>query len=262
MRNDTIRHDDRPDLATPGRRRTLATIVGFGAMWGFAEATVGFLLHALPRLFAMPNMAGAIMFPLALLFMIGAIRATGRPSAAIGAATVAAAIKASSVALPMVRFVFVRNPSLAILAEGAVVTIAAAAGVVPFIRRDEDRPNVVRIAAAALGIAVGWRAMFLLVNVALGISGGIISKPMPVLIRFVTLDSLWNMALIALVVLLTGAPAVASRDASAAPDSRSARAWRASPGELIHLVAARPFTVAVLVALATAAEWGTALVPV
>ena len=49
-----------------------AQIVFFGALWGITEATLGFLLHFLP-----PTIAGIVMFPIAVLILVKAYKATG-----------------------------------------------------------------------------------------------------------------------------------------------------------------------------------------
>lgn len=265
----------------------LTTILTLGAFWGFAEATLGFALHTLPRILPVPNLAGAVMFPIALIFMVQAIEATRRPSAALAVAAVAAAIKASSLALPMVRFAFVRSPVLAILAEGAIVTAAAAAGLVPFSRIAERIGSTRRtgtrvgpaeplgfdlrtlrillaVAASALVISVAWRGAFLGLNAVLGITGGIMSKPPAVLLGFVTVDSLWNAGVIA-VVVAGGAVGRLTRRSSGNASGGSERlgprdsrpAWRAVFGTAWL----NPVGAAVALLLAVAFEWGLAAIP-
>jgi len=261
--------NDTTTNATPANGY-LTTILTLGALWGFAEATLGFALHTLPRILPVPNLAGAVMFPIALIFMVRAIEATRRPSAALAVAFVAAAIKASSLALPMVRFAFVRSPVLAILAEGGIVTVAAAAGLVPFSRlvardtggRRSAEPlgldlrtlrTLLAVTASALVISVAWRGAFLGLNLALGITGGIMSKPPAVLLSFVTVDSLWNAGVIAVAVAGSAVWAVTSN----AEGRRVRPVGRLIPAHaLLHPVGA---TVALLVAVAS--EWGLAALP-
>jgi hypothetical protein len=228
--------------------RFLTTVLTVGGLWGATEATLGFALHAMTRYLPVPNMAGAVMFPLAFLFMVLAIGRTGRSGAAMAVAVVAAGVKASSLILPVVSFHFVRSPVLAILAEGAVVTAAAAAGVLPFAtpssgRREDRVPGpggasvVARIAAATLVLAVAWRALFLGLNLVLGITGGIMSKPTGVLIQFLTVESLWNAGIITVTAVMAG--------------NRQVR------GSL----AFRPLWTAAILIGAVAVEWGTFLAP-
>ncbi len=234
------------ELNTKDRNAYVVTLLTIGGMWGMAEATLGFGLHTMARILPMPNTAGAIMFPLAFFFMVLAIRRTGYSSAAMAVAVVAAAIKASSLILPAVSFHFVRSPVLAILAEGAVVTVAAAAGSLRFFedRIGADVPahggrvaEMISLSAVALFVAVAWRVLFLGVNIALGITGGIMSKPVGVLVQFVTIDSLWNAGIIAFLVTL----------------------FRAMWTRAVTPV--RPLWTAAILVAAFATEWGANFVP-
>jgi hypothetical protein len=96
-------------------RNTIFAILFFGGAWGGLEATLGFLLHFLPRVTGFPRLAGFIMFPIGLLLLVAAAQATRKPASALGVAAVAAAVKLASLALPVVQWNFVRNPALAIL---------------------------------------------------------------------------------------------------------------------------------------------------
>lgn len=228
--------------------RAGAAVLWFGAVWGLLEATVGFGLHLLPRILPVPNVAGAVMFPLALLCMVAAVRSTGRPTAAMGTAIVAAAIKVASLALPVVSFAFVRSPVLAILAEGAIVTAAATAGLVPFARDGDARrfaSTTARVAIGAVGLSVGWRAAFLLLNAILGVQRGIMAKPASVIVRFATVEALGSALVIAAVVL------IATRRASRPASSRNAR---------LLLVVPAPAWGVLIATLAVAAELSGALV--
>ncbi len=253
---------------TPDWKRTVATILTFGAFWGFAEATLGFALHAVQRVLPLPNLSGAVMFPVALFFMVASIRTTGKPGAAMGAAIVAAAIKASSLALPVVRFAFVRSPVLAILAEGGIVTIGAAVGLMPFLTGASEngtrRTSVVRQAVAvfltALAISAAWRGAFLGLNVVLGITGGILSKPTAVLLRFVSVESVWNAVVIATgiaVVTLTKRPE-STRGVETGLQPRSA----VSSALIGTSWLAKPIVVTFALLLAIASEWGVAYIPI
>ena len=192
-------------------RSVKSQVLFFGALWGIAEGTLGFALHALPRIVPLPNLAGAVMFPVALLVMIAAIRTTGRPAAALGAAVVAASIKASTAALPAVPLLFVRNPVMAILAEGAIVSVAAsywmgsarAVGIAAGMRSMPER-TVASVAGWALAVSVGWRVLFLGMNFLLGIGDGILARPASAVTRFLVLESLWNAGLIVASVIALG----------------------------------------------------------
>ncbi|NBC30568.1 MAG: hypothetical protein GVY29_11340 [Spirochaetes bacterium] len=140
-------------------RNTVFAILFFGGIWGVLEATLGFLLHFLPRVTGFPRLAGFLMFPIGLIFLVAAAQATRKPASALGVAAVAAAVKLSSLALPVVQWGFVRNPALAILSEGLIVFVGLY--VVGFTKISA------RSVAAAIGVSLGWRGVFLLANVVL-----------------------------------------------------------------------------------------------
>jgi hypothetical protein len=169
-------------------RNTTFAILFFGATWGVLEATLGFLLHFLPRVTGFPRLAGFIMFPIGLIFLVAAAQATRKPASALGVAAVAATVKLASLALPVVQWSFVRNPALAILSEGLIVFVGLY--VTGFAKVN------VRSVATALGVSLGWRGVFLLANLALGIQGGIIARPSGALLQFVFVEGVVNAAII------------------------------------------------------------------
>ncbi len=97
------------------------TALFWGAAWGTTEATFGHLLHALP----VPGLAGSVMIPCAVYFMIRALRAAGRPSSMVLAAVFAALIKLADILLPGRGVLMALRPALAILTEGLVAALAA-----------------------------------------------------------------------------------------------------------------------------------------
>ena len=107
------------------RSAWIAAAVFFGGCWGAAEATLGFLLHLLGRVVPAAGLAGLVLFPVGVFFMLQAWRRTGRAAAVLAAAGTAAALKLSSAALPGVGWLFAANPALAILAEGLIVFAGA-----------------------------------------------------------------------------------------------------------------------------------------
>ena len=165
----------------------LSAVMFYGGLWGLAECTLGYPLHLLSRVIPVSAVAGTIMFPVGLLLMLGALRATGQASSALSAAAVTATIKALSLLLPSVSFQFVRNPLLAILAEGLTVFLVAGVCGIEGGRL---------LAPQALLMSVGWRVVFLAVNVALGLRGGILAKPAPELLRYLFFDSAVNAVII------------------------------------------------------------------
>jgi hypothetical protein len=239
------------ETARRAERGTLqSTVLFFGALWGIVEATLGFALHALPRVMPIPNLAGAVMFPVALLVMVAAIRATGRPAAAMGAAIVAASIKASSVALPMVPFLFVRNPVMAILAEGGIVTIAAMVWVRTPRSVQRYPAMIATVAGWALAVSLGWRALFLGMNLVLGITNGILARPVEMIAQFLVVESLWNAG-----VILLGGLLVAARVSSFFEHYRETRKIG-----IVSFSGYRVYSVLAIL-MAVAAEWGIATLP-
>jgi hypothetical protein len=90
----------------------------WGALWGLAEATAGYLLH----LMRMPGLAGFIMFPFGLLLISRAFRQSGTAATIFLTAVVAAGLKLFDLFLPGTDPMAVFRPALAILCEGLAVT--------------------------------------------------------------------------------------------------------------------------------------------
>lgn len=167
---------------------TISLIVLIGGAWGLVEATVGFALHLLRRVVELPGLTGYIMFPIGLFFMLAAVRRTGKPAAALAVAAVAAAVKLASGFLPSVPWIFVVNPALAILAEGAVVFVGAR-----LFRFNRSEAVVV----PAVIVSVAWRVAFLALVVLLPVQKGILMKGAPAILSFLLLESAVNGLLIA-----------------------------------------------------------------
>jgi len=87
----------------------------WGAAWGLAESTLGFVLHVL----RVPGLAGMLMIPIGAFFIFRAYRETDRPEAALAAAAVAAVLKLSGLLLPGDPVMTLR-PAAAILGEGLI----------------------------------------------------------------------------------------------------------------------------------------------
>lgn len=97
----------------------LSAIVFWGAAWGFAEATLGYVLHMLH----VPAV-GAWMFPVALFCMFAAMRHSGQASTPFAVAAVAAAVKLSDLLfIAPLPFWYVTNPAGHILIEGAMTAL-------------------------------------------------------------------------------------------------------------------------------------------
>ena len=189
-----------------GDCRQISAVLFFGGLWGFTEATLGFLLHLLPRMTGIPPMAGLVLFPIGVGFMLCAVSRTGSPSSAVLVALVAAAIKASSVVLAPVTWVFVQNPVISILLEGLVVWLAV--GLFSFGVRTRWVP------VQAFAAAAGWRGLFVLAHIFLGLRWGLMQRGGGAVAQFLLLDSLINAVLITLMVYAGTPRRVADRTGS------------------------------------------------
>jgi hypothetical protein len=98
-------------------------ILVWGAAWGLAESTVGYILHFIP----IPGLAGMIMVPLGLFFLGRAYRETGHPAAILSVSAVAALLKLSNFFLPGRGSGMTLRPVTAILLEGLLVAALFAA---------------------------------------------------------------------------------------------------------------------------------------
>jgi hypothetical protein len=110
----------------PGRAGTrdfyrdwMLPVLFWGAVWGFVEATLGFVLHK--AAIAIPGLPGFVMFPIACIWMDRVITVTRKPAAAFGAACVAAGIKLLDFVLPGAIPLRILNPAASLLLEGLVV---------------------------------------------------------------------------------------------------------------------------------------------
>lgn len=88
-------------------------IIVFGSLWGLFEATIGWVMH----LVHFKN-TSLVLYPIAALLMTLAIRKTGKSSAAIFVAFIAAIIKLTNLFYGTVPAYWVVNPALSILFEG------------------------------------------------------------------------------------------------------------------------------------------------
>lgn len=156
----------------------ISIALGFGALWGITEATLGYLIHLGVRVIPVPGLAGFVMFPVALFFTFSAYRASGDMRAIPLTALSAGAIKLSSALHPAIAPLFVVNPAIAIIAEGAVLWVAAC-----LLSR---LPAVLVIPAAA----VAWRLLFLAAVIILPVQKGILMKGSAALSAFLLYEGL------------------------------------------------------------------------
>ena len=95
----------------------LLIVLFWGALWGLSEATLGYVLHAV----RIPGLAGIVMFPVGLFFMLKAYRDSRSLIVIFATAVVAAAIKLSNLWLPGTSALDVFRPALAIISESLAV---------------------------------------------------------------------------------------------------------------------------------------------
>lgn len=96
-------------------KREMSIIVFWGAAWGIAEATLGYVLHLLPV-----NIGWLFWFPIAFYFMRKAYTQTNKLSSIIYISLIAAAIKLVNLLMP-VRIDFIINPAVSIILESIVL---------------------------------------------------------------------------------------------------------------------------------------------
>ncbi len=200
----------------------------WGALWGIAEATVGYLAHL--ALF-IPGLAGFIMFPIGFYFMTRAYKDTGKPGILFSTAAVAASIKLVDLFLPNLSPIHTINPAIAILMESAAVFL---------VFKLLDNTLVQFRFREILIASTGWRLGFLFYSAILfvtAISQEFIQMGLAHILRFVLLESVINAVII-----------IAYLKADKALKCEKTRSFRVRP-----TAAAAVLTVAVLVKLALAA---------
>lgn len=213
----------------------LPAVLTLGALWGIAEATLGYLLHLASRLVPGVGLAGFVMYPVAVALMYAGYRVSRSAATPFLMSVIAAAIKWSSAAMPSVGVIFVANPSLAILAEGTIT-----AGV--FLAVAHTRVNLP--AGIALG-SIAWRALFIGFVALLPVRKGILVKGPAALASFLVLEAAVNA-----IVIAAGAWLISRRRSSSETSER-----RRSPAEsAIAKFMLRPAVGAVLVLIAVATE--------
>lgn len=184
----------------------LLPVLFWGACWGIAEASLGYVLHW--AAIALPGLPGFLMFPFAFFFMYKAIQTTGRSGSAMGAAVVAAAIKLLDLALPGNMPLRVLNPALSILLEGLAVMIVSR-----YLLKGWQNWRIWQVFVAA----AGWRLLFLgnlAIILQFGLPAALITDGILVTLRYLLLESLVNSLLI---MALLKVPAVRTVPAPAAP---------------------------------------------
>lgn len=137
----------------------LSVVLFWGALWGIAEATIGFTLHALP--FRVPT--GSILFPIGCYFMSRAYNETKQTKSIFYTSFVTAIIKLVNLFIPMIPTIKVINPFMCILLEGLAVTM-----VVKLFDYDDGPIKYIH----ALIMSLSWRVGYYIVCIAITIPLG------------------------------------------------------------------------------------------
>ncbi len=167
-------------------KKTLVISLFWGALWGIAEATLGYLAHLVTII---PGIAGFIMFPIGFYFMTRAYRETGKLGALFSTAAVAAGIKLVDLFLPVLSPIKTINPAMAILMEGLVLLV-----IYKILQKSRRTFGFLE----ALLAASGWRVGFILYSALLLVFSiddeffGVVN-----ISRFLLLESIINAGIIA-----------------------------------------------------------------
>jgi hypothetical protein len=97
----------------------LSIALFWGSLWGLSEATLGHLLHLL----RIPGLAGFVMFPVAVFFMVKAYQDTNKLNMILATSVVAATIKLSDMLFPGISPLDILRPAIAIICESLVVIV-------------------------------------------------------------------------------------------------------------------------------------------
>jgi hypothetical protein len=127
----------------------------WGSLWGLVEATLGHVLHRIP----IPGIAGFVMFPIGVFFLVQAFKHSGKPSIIFLTALVAANIKLIDLFLPVHSPFAVINPAVAMLCESLAVGL--------FFSLKDFRKVLSRL-DVILGMALVWRLFYGVMTLSFG----------------------------------------------------------------------------------------------
>lgn len=126
-----------------------SSIVFWGALWGFTEATLGFILHSLSL-----NIGWILWFPLAFFFINSVYRKTNSLYSIIFTSFIAAAIKIVDFIMPVSPDKVI-NPAVSIIFEGLAVFV--------LFKLIEKRQAAVHPGyPGILSVSIGWRILYIL----------------------------------------------------------------------------------------------------
>jgi hypothetical protein len=168
-------------------KKWMVVSVFWGALWGFAEATLGYLAHLV---LLIPGIAGFVLFPVGFYFMTRAYRETGKAGVIFSTAAVAASIKLVDLFLPGLTPIKTINPALCILMESVAVVILFKA-----VKFDLQKIRFID----ALAASAGWRVAFLAYSgllFALSVSGEFFQAGIGQVIRYLLTGPVVNALLI------------------------------------------------------------------
>ncbi|WP_069998529.1 hypothetical protein [Cellulosilyticum sp. I15G10I2] len=164
----------------------LMSILFWGGIWGFAEATLGYLLNLSPL-----GLSGSIMFPIGFYILQKAYKESNHLSVIFYSGLVAGSIKLINLFLPLSHPVKVINPAFAIVLEGLSVMALVAWSV---------KKNKEISFTGALLAGFSWRFIYFIDAVILyfiGIPSRMIEKgPNEYLWNFLILNSVVNAVII------------------------------------------------------------------
>lgn len=115
----------------------------YGSLWGFAEATLGYLLH-----WILFPISGMIMFPIGFYFMKRAEKENEQSSSIFQVAVIAAVIKSVNLFMPNPMIYKALNPIFMILLQGCLVFV---------LLREDVLVDIKRVFATAFI----WRMVFI-----------------------------------------------------------------------------------------------------
>lgn len=124
--------------------KSLKTSILYGSLWGFLEATLGYILH-----WIFFPISGMIMFPIGVYFMKRAEKENDDKSSIIYVSLIAALIKSINLFMVNPTIFKVMNPILMILAQGLLVYV---------LLNKETNINLLKIFSSSFV----WRAGFIL----------------------------------------------------------------------------------------------------
>lgn len=155
-------------------------ILFFGALWGFLEATLGYVLHV-----SAAPVAGFLMFPVGFAMMWQAKQRTDSAYAPFQVAVVAAGIKLINLFfVPL--WITAVNPAAAILLEGVFVAVLLNQG---------ERISPIQCLVATYSWRLSYLAI-LLVQLNFGLKLRLLEGGMASILPFVTIDAWVNAMLL------------------------------------------------------------------